>query len=275
VGPVSADVEPRVRREPPAFRRLAVAGSEGRTPHLVRVTLTGPELDGFEPPLPGGSVRLLLPDGPHGELVIPVWNGNAFFHADGRRPLVRTLTPLRHDPVARELDVEVVRHGDGALSDWVSRVAPGDLVAISGPGRGYAIDPDATSFLFGGDESALPALGQLVAALPPDARAVVMIEIARPDARLDLPAPPGAEVRWLVRSPGSGPGDVLVAAVLEEDVSDEARVWLAGEAASMQRLRRHLFGALGLSRTRATVRGYWKHGRRGDEGDEGDGRADA
>jgi NADPH-dependent ferric siderophore reductase len=267
VGPVSADVEPRVRREPPAFRRLAVARSEWRTPHLVRVTLTGPELDGFEPPRPGGSVRLLLPDGPARELVMPVWNGNAFFHADGRRPLVRTLTPLRHDPVARELDIEVVRHGDGPLSDWASGVEPGDPVAVSGPGRGYAIDPQA-SFLLGGDESALPALGQLVAALARDARAVVMIEIARSDARLDLPAHPGADVRWVLRSPGAVPGEALVAAVLEEDVTDGTRVWMAGEAASMQRIRRHLFGTLGMSRAHATVRGYWKHGRRGDEDDD-------
>jgi NADPH-dependent ferric siderophore reductase len=272
VGPVSADAEPRVRREPPAFRRLAVARSEWRTPHLVRVTLTGPELDGFEPPLPGGSVRLLLPDGPAGELVIPVWNGNAFFHADGRRPLVRTLTPLRHDPVARELDIEIVRHGDGALSDWASSVEPGDPVAVSGPGRGYAIDPDASSFLLGGDESALPALGQLVDALPRGAPAVVLLEISRPDARLDLTADAEADVRWLLRSPGAMPGEALVTAVLAEDVADGTRVWMAGEAASMQRIRRHLFGALGMSRAHATVRGYWKHGRRGDEdGDGADG----
>ena len=52
----------RVRREPPAFRRLAVASIARRSPYLVRLTLAGPELAGFEPPLPAGSVRLLMPD---------------------------------------------------------------------------------------------------------------------------------------------------------------------------------------------------------------------
>jgi NADPH-dependent ferric siderophore reductase len=44
-------------------------------------------------------------------------------------------------------------------------------------------------------------------------------------------------------------------------------VWVAGEAAAMQRIRRHLFEDRGLSRAQASVRGYWKHGRGGDADD--------
>src|SRR5438093_788417 len=36
------------------------------------------------------------------------------------------------------------------------------------------------------------------------------------------------------------------------------------EAAALQRIRRHLFDERGLSRTTASVRGYWKEGRSGD-----------
>jgi NADPH-dependent ferric siderophore reductase len=38
-------------------------------------------------------------------------------------------------------------------------------------------------------------------------------------------------------------------------------VWAAGEAAAMQRLRRHLFDERGVPRSAAVVRGYWKRGR--------------
>ncbi|MGH9136793.1 MAG: SIP domain-containing protein, partial [Acidimicrobiales bacterium] len=48
-----------------------------------------------------------------------------------------------------------------------------------------------------------------------------------------------------------------------------ARVWAAGEAAAMQRIRRHLFEERGRSRRDATVRGYWKHGRAGGADSEG------
>ena len=46
------------------------------------------------------------------------------------------------------------------------------------------------------------------------------------------------------------------------------RVWAAGEAAAVQRIRRHLFEQRGLTRTQAVVRGYWKHGRAGDAGED-------
>ena len=57
----------------------------------------------------------------------------------------------------------------------------------------------------------------------------------------------------------------MVAAVAGADLPAGTRVWVAGEAAAVQRIRRHLFEERGLSRAQATVRGYWKHGRDGDE----------
>jgi NADPH-dependent ferric siderophore reductase len=38
-------------------------------------------------------------------------------------------------------------------------------------------------------------------------------------------------------------------------------VWAAGEAAAMQRIRKHLFDERNAPRDHTTVRGYWKHGR--------------
>ena len=52
------------------------------------------------------------------------------------------------------------------------------------------------------------------------------------------------------------------------DLVPGARVWVAGEAATMQRIRRDLFEHRGLSRAQATVRGYWKHGRAGGADDD-------
>jgi NADPH-dependent ferric siderophore reductase len=46
------------------------------------------------------------------------------------------------------------------------------------------------------------------------------------------------------------------------------RVWAAGEAAAVQRIRRHLFQDRQLPRAQATVRGYWKHGRSGGADDD-------
>lgn len=255
----------RVRREPPPFRRVRVARTEALTPHLVRVTLTGPELEGFDQGLPAASVRLLLPH--HDEVTVPTWSGNEFLHADGSRPALRTLTPRRFSAEGHELDVEIVLHGDGPMSAWAGSVHPGDAAAVSGTGRGYTIEPTTSRYVLAGDESALPAISVLLEALPPDASITVLAEVARPDARLDLPPHPGATVQWFDLRSGGAPGDALVAAVHEAEVASDGRVWVAGEAAAVQGIRKHLFDERGLERSRCTVRGYWKRGRAGQADD--------
>lgn len=266
----SGSASGRVRRPPPSFRRLQVVRTTVVSPRLVRVALGGPELDGFAIDLPAASVRLLVPSPDTDQLVIPEWTGNEFLLPDGSRPIIRTLTPLDHragsDPGSEpglELDVEIVVHG-GRLGAWAAAARPGWPAALSGPGRGYALDPAATELVMAGDESALPAIGQLLAALDPDVGVVAHVEIDDPVAALDW----GPRVVWSVRDPDQPPGSTLLAAVEAARLGHGTRVWAAGEAAGMQRIRRHLFEERGVARSHATVRGYWKAGRGGDQVDD-------
>ena len=87
------------------------------------------------------------------------------------------------------------------------------------------------------------------------------------DAELELQGPDGLTASWHVQGPGVPPGHALVAAVEAAPIEPTTRVWAAGEAASVQRIRRHLFETLGLPRSQCTVRGYWKHGRAGEADD--------
>ena len=156
---------------------------------------------------------------------------------------------------ALALDVEIVRHGEAPLSSWVDVARAGACVAVAGTGRGYDVDPSARSFLLAGDEAALPAIGVLLAALPPAPAAVkVVIEIRDQGARVELPARPGTAAQWCVLPAGAQPGDCLVGAVTVASLDPDVRVWAAGEAAAMQRIRRHLFDERGLSRSSAVVR---------------------
>jgi NADPH-dependent ferric siderophore reductase len=235
---------------------------------MVRVTLAGAELAGLTVDQPAASVRMLLPPPGAPELVVPTWNGNEFLLPDGRRPTIRTFTPWRVDPEGLELDVGIVVHGGGVASEWAVSAAADAPAAISGPGRGYAVDRDAPAFLVAGDETAIPAITQVIDAVPSETPVQVRIEVAHPDGRLALPDHPRATVEWCDLPPDAGPGDALGAAIREADLADGTRVWVAGEAAAVQRIRRHLFEDRGVSRQHAAVRGYWKHGRAGD-GDDG------
>jgi NADPH-dependent ferric siderophore reductase len=253
----------RLRREPPAFRRVATSDAASIGPRLRRVTLRGAALEGFPVPLPAASVRLLLPPPGADELVVPTWNGNEFLLPDGRRPILRTFTPRRTDPEAGELDVDVVLHGGGVASEWAATAAPGAPVAVSGPGRGYTVDPAVRGYVLIGDETAIPAIAQLLEAIPATATVRVHVEVAAPEGRVALPDHPGATVTWHDLHDPTDPGAAMVAAAREISLDDDDRIWVAGEAASVQRIRRHLFEDRRIPRARATVRGYWKRGRPG------------
>lgn len=254
----------RARRPPPPFVPVSVASTTRLTPRLVRVTLTGEGLCGLGPPEPAASVRLYVPSPTSSEPVLPEWHGNEFLLPDGSRPAIRTLTPRRFAPP--DLDVWIVLHGGGAASDWAAGVQPGAPAAVSGFGRGYPVPADAAAFLVVGDETAAAAVAQLLEVLPAHATVTVHLEVAHPSARFDLGSHPGATITWHLAEPGAPPGDALVRAVEQARIRRDTYVWAAGEAAAMQRIRRHLFDDRGIEWARTWVRGYWKHGRAGDAG---------
>lgn len=254
----------RLRREPPRFRQVEVSETRKLSPWLTRVTLAGPELEGLAVDEPAASVRVLLPVASRDGLVMPTWNGNEFLMPDGSRPPIRTLTPHPRAAESLELQVDVVLHEGGAVSTWAANAGPGTPAAVSGPGRGYTVDTGAPAYLLAGDETALPAISQILDALPPNIPVDVHLELAHPDARVDLPDHPGATVHWHDLPEGAAPGDAMVAAVQHADFrSDQVRIWAAGEAAAVQRIRRHLADEREIPRSQTTVRGYWKHGRTG------------
>ncbi len=250
----------QIRREPPSYRRVAVRSVEPVTPHMLRVVLGGDELDGFSIEAPASSVRLLLPQSGSNELVMVTWTGNQFELPDGSRPPIRTFTPRHFDADPNELTLDVVLHDHGAATDWARRAQCGDEVAISGPGRSDDLDPDARSHLLIGDESAVPAIAQLLEWIPHDRTVEVHIEIHSPDARSPLPGHPNATITWHETLEDAAPGEAMAEALMAvADLADD--VWVAGEAAAVQRLRKHLFDDRGRDRSSVTARGYWKLGR--------------
>lgn len=250
-----------IRREPPPFRVVAVRRVTEVTPFMARVTFGGPALAGLQIDEPAASVRLLLPPPRSSELVMPTWNGNEFLFDDGTRPIIRTFTPLDLDHELLEISLEVVLHEGGATSSWVESAGEGDLAAISGPGRGYTIDTTANTYVLAGDETALPAIGQLIDAMPDDMTVDVVVEVRHLDARVDLPERARQAVTWVGADEDAPPGAALVSAMERLEFGIATRIWAAGEAGAMQRIRRHLRDDRGLDRSHTTVRGYWKHGR--------------
>ncbi len=232
-----------------------------RSPRLLRITLTGDGLRSLVVDRPAASIRLLVPAPGDDGLEMPTWDGNEFLLTDGSRPLLRTFTPLRVDNERGRMDVEIVRHDGGAISGWAETAAPGDPAAMSGPGRGFDLPDGVTRLVLLGDETALPAVGQLMEWVPDGVDIEAHVEVITGDAVVEMVGDHHDAVTWHV-SVSDPPGSALVEVARSfTDLPESTHLWAAGEASAMQAIRSRLFTELGLPRSRATVRGYWKPAR--------------
>ncbi len=252
----------RVRREPPPLLPVTVDGRVVLSPRMLRLTFQGDGLEELVVDEPAASVRLLVPSPDADELVMPEWNGNEFLLPDGDRPTLRTFTPLRVDNDAGRLDIEVVRHPGGAVSDWAESVEPGAPAAISGPGSGFSFPADIDRLIVLADETAIPAVTQLIEVANDAVILDIHVEVVTDAAVIDVAVRGGDSVTWHVTEPGEVPGRRIVAVARSlDEVPEATSIWAAGEASAMYSIRSHLFDTLGLTRSRATVRGYWKPAR--------------
>ncbi|WP_213816546.1 siderophore-interacting protein [Glaciihabitans sp. dw_435] len=226
---------------------LSVARTEWLSPHLVRVVATG---DGF------GEFQ----DSPHTDKYVKIRfpAGDAF--------VTRTYTVRHVDPVAHEISIDFVVHGDeGLAGPWAAHARAGDTISLAGPGGGYTPDPAADSHLLVGDLSALPAIAAALEAMPTDATGLAIIETTSSQDAIDLVAPTGVEVRWMPRGAGDdADASVLATAVASIDWPDgDVQVFAHGERESIKALR-EVFKARGLTRERLSLSGYWARGRTED-----------
>jgi len=305
---VTQTADPAVETTAPwRFFHTQVRAVRRLSPHFVRVTFTGDDLDhfadnGFDqrikliPPLPGQGLAH-LPTGPD-------WYSEWRSLPEEHRNPIRTYTVRAVRPELREVDVDMVLHGvNGPASRFAAEAGPGSPAYLLGPNSdfdgvhgGIDFHPPAHTdcILLGGDETAVPAIAGILAGLPADARGEALLEVPSADDVLALTAPAGVRVTWLARDDAAY-GDKLIPAVraaarrilgdqqvggapveledvdvdhdvlweVPEEFTDVSRfyAWLAGEAAMIKLLRRHLVAECGVDRRLVAFMGYWRLGR--------------
>lgn len=209
-----------------AFRLFEVEVAHRRrlSPAFVRFTFTGDDLDAFADNGFDQRIKLVLPL-PSIGVGLPTgadWLGHWRQLPDDRRNPIRTYTVRAVRQQQREVDVDVVLHGEsGPASRWASQAGPGDPLAIVGPNAAYegdcgGIEFDASAtglpLLLAGDETAVPAVAAILERLPLTARGTAVLEVPEPADMLDLTAPDGVTVTWLPRL-GTPHGTMLTSTV--------------------------------------------------------------
>ncbi|WP_062311413.1 siderophore-interacting protein [Demequina rhizosphaerae] len=223
-------------------RTLEVRRTERLAPSMVRVVLTGDDLDE-------------LPDLTFTDHYVKLRFGD----------VTRTYTVRSLDRAARELAIDFVIHGDAGLAGpWAASARPGDRLSFVGPGGAWAPSATADLHLLVGDEAALPAVAAALEHLKRtrgDARVEVYLEVASAAEEQPLPCTAGTTVHWVHRGPGDGHGEALTRAVLAAPAPDGAvEAFVHGNADMVKPLRRHLFHTLGIPRERVSISGYWRTG---------------
>ncbi|GAA0453339.1 siderophore-interacting protein [Paractinoplanes deccanensis] len=266
---------------------VRVARTERVSPGFVRITFAGPALRHFAPwgvdqrikvvlPLPGGGLAdfgLLDDPTPHPSHWYTRWKALP----EDARNVLRTYTPAAIRPADGELDVDFVLHEPaGPASAWALAARPGDDLVITGPdarcgytGYGICWSPGpARETLIIGDETAFPAIRNIVAALGAGVRAHVLAEVGdRADDLLSSTARAGVTVEVVTR--GEVHGQALEEAVRAwatreaddaRDLGEGFYAWIAGESGAVTRIRQHLTRDRGIAKDRVSFLGYWKLG---------------
>lgn len=221
-----------------ARRTLTVLRTRTLSPTMVRVTLGGPELEGFAAPGPADHVKLFFPGSES-----------------------RDYTPAAFRPAGADheatLDIDFVVHGDdGPASRWAARAVIGDELVVAGP-RGSQLAPDGlTRLVLVVDETAYPAASRWLQAagdtLPVDV--LTWPTDASADAYFDAGLPAQASVTAFE-------ADELEDGLRSLEPFDGTTFFfLAGEASALVPLRRYLRRELELPAEQVQVSGYWKRG---------------
>ena len=210
-------------------------------PRVRRITVTGDGL-GALIALPGQDLVVHLPDGSGGGL--------------SRRYTIRNL-----DNARTSLDLDVVLHGHGPGARWAETVRVGDVIEVFGP-RGKVRLSGAHWQLFAGDESALPAIAEMVAALAADTIAKVVVEVADAADHAPMPTRAQLDVQWVHREAvPPGQSELLDRALEVVDIpTTDRHAYLFAESRVVRRLRDLLAGR-GVGAAEMSVKGYWNVGR--------------
>ena len=231
---------------------LTVAARRPLGPSLVRFTFTSPDLEHFgtcSHPL-DLRVKLIVP-GPeasadHFAAVRPDGMLDPATHAEwyrswlqidpADRGWMRTYTVREQRAAGHpgnlsahpEIDIDVVLHldpievpGQGVAARWARDAELGDTISMLGPNR-HLVGPEyggiefrpgtARTVLLVGDETAVPAVGSILEALPASISGHALLEVPEAGDAQELLTRSGVQVTWLPRE-GRPHGELLDAAV--------------------------------------------------------------
>jgi NADPH-dependent ferric siderophore reductase len=239
-------------RQPGNMSIATVVGVHQISPSYKRVVLEGPDLARFT----DGGLHFRLLFGPEGapwpytdETGVTQWpEGISAWH----RPVYTARSIECGENGAAQIVFDVFIHEGGRVTEWTRTLNLGATIALTGPAgrRGFQ---DATWQYMIGDETAVPVVARMLAALPPHVQGKAVLFASHRDDVQHLEHPDGLAVQWIFRSEGKSPLGVLQDMKIQET---DRYVFFASERSEAIAARGFL-GDCGFLKEEFHAAAYW------------------
>lgn len=233
----------RVRHET-RRRWLTVATVEALTPRMRRITFASEAFADFVSLAPDDHIKL-------------------FFGTTGDgKPVMRDFTPRAFDLEAGTLTIDFALHEAGPATQWAAAAAPGDRLEIGGPRGSMVVPDDFDWYWLIGDETALPAIGRWVEALPAGKPVWTVAAIADAGEKQAFAGDAAWQPIWCTRDGSDADDASRLRAALDSLPlpAGDGFVWIAAESSVARALRAYLNEERGHPKAWIKAAGYWKRG---------------
>jgi len=226
---------------------ITVTFSQELTPRTRRITFEGPIM--VDTVKPASYLSLFFSE-----------PGDDRPEPDGEpTPQKRTYTPRYIRPECDSMTIDFVLHGEGRATEWARTARAGDVIWADHVTGGYDVPDDLDHLVLVGDDTAIPAIGTVLEAIPPDIRTTVIIEIVDEDDERDPSDTVKSDPIWLHRGTDvTDVGDQTLNLVRSIAVPPTAHWWLAGEREAIRSVRDLLVHSRSVPRGRISVAAYWR-----------------
>lgn len=238
------------------LRLLTVKSVEDLSPHMRRITLHGPELEGFVTLSPEDHVKVFFPKNNDELPVLPTMTASGPVFTD--EVIMRDYTP-RFNNGDSELVLDFALHKKGPASLWASRAQTGNTLGIGGP-RASTIYPEFKNYILIGDDTAIPSIGRRLSELPKNGRAIAILEVDDESAELDFDTDADVEVLWLYRD-GKKAGDSTLFTKQIRSLNlptEDVLTIISGEITVVKELKRVFIEDYHFDEAWIKATGYWR-----------------
>ncbi|MFB8343886.1 siderophore-interacting protein [Brucella cytisi] len=222
-------------------RRLEVRFVETITPNMIRITLGGDELAGFNSLSAGDHIKIFVPDRA-GKIVM------------------RDYTPRSYDPENQTLVLDFAVHEAGPATQWAINARPGNQLEIGGPRGSELISGPIRAWLLIGDETALPSIGRRIEEMALGTPVTTLVAVAGPHDEQRFETLALLSPYWIHRDDATD-ASVIINRLREITIEPGTFIWLAAEGSVARATRAYLVDERKHPLTWLRASGYWVKGK--------------